>query len=137
MVLHPVSLCSKSVDLTGMFSTCGASCAIIHAAVRRTVEEHVERLQAKRLHREEVAGQQLMFVVAHERAPTDGAKSHRRRQDVMCFEHIAHGAFGNIVAQFQQFAGDLAVSPAGVFFGQTHNQVTQFLTDRRSAAGID
>ncbi len=63
-------------------------------------EEHVERLQTNGLDGEEIAGEELLFVVAHELAPTDGAETHRCGQDVMSFEDIADGALADVEAQF-------------------------------------
>jgi hypothetical protein len=53
-----------------MFSTCGASCAIIHAAVRRTKEENVNRFQEQSLDSQKVTSQELTLVVIHEVPPT-------------------------------------------------------------------
>ncbi len=55
----------------------------------------------------------------------------------MGFEDVANGALKDIETQFQQFAGDLAVTPAGILVGQLYDRIIQLLADGRSAAGID
>jgi len=55
-------------------------------------EEHIEGLQADGFEGEEVAGQDLIFVMAHEVTPGDGAAANACREDpVPVVEHIANG----------------------------------------------
>lgn len=60
-------------------------------------QEHIEGLQADGFQGEEVAGQDLVLVMAHEVTPTDGAAANACREDPVAFEHIANGCLGCLV----------------------------------------
>ena len=96
-------------------------------------EEHVEGLQADSLQGEKVAGQDLIFVMAHEVTPTDGTVANACREYPVAVEHIANGCLGCLVTQLQEFAFDLAISPAWVLLCKAENQIFKLLVYVRSS----
>jgi len=60
-------------------------------------KEHIQGFQPDRFHCEEVASQDLSFVVRHQAAPTDGSAANWRRYDAVAFEHIADRGSGSFI----------------------------------------
>ena len=86
-------------------------------------EQNIQSLQPQSLHGEEITRQDLILVVGHQLAPTQRAVAHRCWDNLMPVEYIANGRAGDLETQLEEFALQFAISPAGIFFCQTHNQV--------------
>ena len=56
------------------------------------------------------------------------------RVDSVVGEYLPHGALADLVAEAGKFALDTPVSPCRVLVGESHDQLTQLRTDRRSAS---
>jgi hypothetical protein len=54
-------------------------------------EEHIDSLKPDSFHSEEVASQDLFFVVAHQVTPTNGSIANGCWLDSMTVENISHG----------------------------------------------
>lgn len=98
-------------------------------------EQHIEGLQEDRFDREEVTRQHLVLVMVEESAPGTSA-SLWRRGNAMTLQHVADRRLRDMKTEFEQFAVDLAASPARVLFGQTDGQLFQFNVNCWSATGI-
>ena len=99
-------------------------------------EEDVKSFQPDRLHRKEITGQELALIVRHELTPTQRAIADRCRDDLMSVEDIANGGAGDLETQFEEFALQFAIPPAGILFGQTHNQVFKLGIESGSTAFV-
>ena len=81
-------------------------------------KEHKECLQSQRFHGEEITGQQVLLVLAREGTPgaallgTLGSS-----RDILAFEDVSNGRAPNPIAQFAQFAFNLAIAPPRVLSG--------------------
>jgi hypothetical protein len=61
--------------------------------------------------------------MAHEVMPTNRAAANACREALVAVEHIANGCLGCLIIQFQEFAFDLAISPAWVLLCKADDQV--------------
>ena len=59
--------------------------------------------------------------------------ANRSRENAMAVKNIADGSLGNPETQLAEFALDFAVTPTGVFSGETENKVFEFLAGRWSS----
>jgi hypothetical protein len=71
--------------------------------------------------------------VVHHVTPTDGPIANRGWLDTVSIKHIANGGLAGLETQLEEFAMDLAISPARVLARQAQDQIVEFLIDARSA----
>src|SRR5262249_21986821 len=108
----------------------GAAGEMNSAAAHLYKEEDVELAQPDRVHGDEVCGQDLVGVLAHELAP--GALASPRCWLLsVAAEHLADGEVGTAVAQLAKLAHDPPVAPAFVLPRQLENEVVQLAPDHR------
>src|SRR5262249_38634576 len=86
-------------------------------------EKHMERTEKESFRREEIAGQNLIFVVGHEMAPAGRAASFRSARNAVSSQNGTDGLIAECNAQFGKFASDSGVAPASIFACQSHNQL--------------
>jgi hypothetical protein len=64
-------------------------------------EQNIQPLQPKRIHCEEIAGQDLLLIMCHEMPPTLGPTACCRRLNGVTFEYIPYGRLGHRIVQFK------------------------------------
>ena len=64
----------------GSVGMLGAACQVDATAAQLDKEKHVQRPHKESLHREAIAGQDLVFVMAQELAPDGRTTAFKRRQ---------------------------------------------------------
>ena len=116
----------------------GDACKMNLTRTQFDEEEHIESLQQDGFHSEEVAGQDLIFVVCHQMAPTNGAITNRSGLDAipdeageaLAVENIANGWLRNLETQLDECTSDFAVTPTGVLKGKAENQFLKLFDGR-------
>ena len=101
-------------------------------------EKHVHGLKKDSFHCEKVTRQDLFFVVGHQMTPTNGSIPNRRWLDTipdeageaLTVKHISNRCQGDLEAQLEKFAHNLAITQAGVLSSETENQAFSFLADQ-------
>ena len=88
-------------------------------------EQYVDGFEPDRLHREEIASQDLILVVPKEAAP-GSSRSLRGWCNLMPFENATYRRGAQPVAKLKHFPLDLVVAPAMVLFRQTYDQGFKF-----------
>jgi hypothetical protein len=80
-------------------------------------EKHIKSLQLDSFDGEEIAGQDLIFVMVDQRTPTNGAAADQGWLYTVAFEYIPNCCLGNLGIKLQEFALDLAISPTWILLG--------------------
>src|SRR5215472_16870661 len=97
-------------------------------------KKNVEPGCPDRVHQEEVTGQHLVGVLAHELAPGALAAARSRRQ-VVATKHLADGEVGASVTELKQLACDAAVAPTFVLPGELQDELVELAGSWSLAAG--
>lgn len=92
-------------------------------------EKHVHGLKKDSFHCEKVTRQDLFFVVGHQMTPTNGSIPNRRWLDTipdeageaLTVKHISNRCQGDLEAQLEKFAHNLAITQAGVLSSETED----------------
>src|SRR5262249_37419292 len=108
----------------------GAAGEMNSAAAHLYKEENVEPGQPDRVHADEVRGQDLVGVLAHELAP-GALASPRCWLQAMLAEHFADGEVGTAVAQLAQLTHDPPIAPPFVLPRQLENEVVKLAPGHR------
>src|SRR5450759_354478 len=93
-------------------------------------EQHVERLQERGLHGEEVAGPDAVGLSMQELAP--GRTSPRGRAEAFAGEHPLDRTRPNANAELAQLALNPDTPPAWVVLGHVHDEPTDLRVERRT-----
>src|SRR5258708_6165919 len=83
-------------------------------------KEHVQCLQPKRFHTEEIAGEHLVLVLVEECPPVQASSAFWRSDNASLSQNILDGGSVQPIAQLLQFTLDLVVAPL-VLLGQTND----------------
>lgn len=98
----------------GRVGMLGTTCNVDATAAHFDQEEHVQRLQKERLHRGEIAGQDLVFVMAHQMTPTWRAASFGSARNAVSSQNGTDGLIAEFNAQLGKFTGDPGVAPISI-----------------------
>src|SRR4051812_47125264 len=93
-------------------------------------KQDVARLQGDRFHSEASAGEQLCPVTV-QKGPPETALSLRGRRQMMPAHDVAHGAWIQAIAQFEQLAVILAMPHPGILVREPYYQRFQFGIESR------
>ena len=96
-------------------------------------EQHVQPLQPDRLHGEEVHGEQIVTVDAHEFSPGHAPSTAHGAQARLA-KPVAHRRCGDDDAKAFQFADDALIAPARVLTRQTEREQPDVAPNRTAAA---
>src|SRR5918997_430975 len=104
------------------------------ATAKLDEKQDIQRFQPGSLDREEVAGDDLTFVVREKGAPRAAALAAvRGGRDVLAFEHIPDGRASDVIAQLAQFTLDLAVAPGWVLLHEAEDEAFEVGTGEWAA----
>jgi hypothetical protein len=79
-------------------------------------EEHIQRLQTQRFHREEITGEQVLLMLGRKARQVLLCRARvGRSRDVLTLEDVSNSGAPNAIAKLEQFSFDFAVPPAGIF----------------------
>jgi hypothetical protein len=78
--------------------------------------------QQDRLGGEEIAGQDLVFVVRHQVTPTRGTSTLKRRRDIVPLQDACDGSRRNGLPKFIEFSADLVVAPVEILSGESDDE---------------
>ena len=99
-------------------------------------EQHVERLQPGRFHREDIAGEDLLLVVPQERLPPAAPLSALRRWlNLVPLENITNSGTSNLVSQFEEFTLEVAVTPPWILGCEPQKQRFELGSNWRPSNG--
>lgn len=97
------------------------------ATAQLNEKEHVECLEPGCLNSKEVTRDELLLVVPQEGVPAAALpRPHRSRWQMLAFQDVPDSRAPNVVAKFDKFSLELAVTPTGVLPSQEQQHVDQF-----------
>ena len=85
-------------------------------------EEHIDRLQKQRFDREEIAGQDLVFVVSHQVTPTRGTSTLWRRRNVVPSQDVGDSFVTDSVAKLFEFTLNPIVAEIVILLCQSNHE---------------
>ena len=116
---------------SGMFSATGK----IHLSRTQVNEkQHIKSFQEQRSNREEIASQDLAFVMCHQMPPTGRTATLWRWWDTMTIQDIGDSILIDLNPQFPQFTFSLAIPPIFILQGQSDGQTLDFLCGARASS---